>query len=100
MRESFGAWDFAVMVILTKSGRFYARMDFSHDFGNGFCQRFNVQCEVEVLWTEAGDEAIGRETLAAWDKELKELVREMPLLTSASSVEPTTRALRSGHPDA
>jgi len=31
---------------------------------------------------------MGRETLAAWIKELKELVREMPPLTSASSVEP------------
>jgi len=97
MRESFGAWGlcasrgsrcYAVMIILTKSGRFYARVDFNHDFGPpqaSFHQRFNVQCDVEVLWTEAGDEAIGRETFAAWDKELKELVREMPPLTSASS---------------
>jgi hypothetical protein len=88
MRESFGAWDFVAMIILTKSGRFYARVDFNHEFGSGFRQRFNVQCEVEVLWTEAGEQPIGRETLAAWDKELKELVREMPPLTSASSVEP------------
>jgi len=98
MRESarggFGTWDFAVMIILTKPGRFYARVDFNHDFGppqsasGGFSQRFNVQCEVEVLWTEAGDEAIGRETLTAWDKELKELAREMPPLTSGSLGEP------------
>ena len=70
------------MIILTKSGRFYTRMDFNHDFGppqsasGGFRQRFNVPCEVEVLWTEAEEEPIGRETLAAWEKELKELVSE------------------------
>ena len=45
----------------------------------------SIQGEVEVLWTEAGEEAIGRETLAVWDKELRELVKEMPPLTSASS---------------
>jgi hypothetical protein len=79
MRESFGAWDFAIMIILTKSGRFYARMDFNHTFGppqTGFQQRFNVPCEVEVLWTEAEEEPISRETLQAWEKELKELVSE------------------------
>lgn len=79
MCESFGAWDFAIMIILTKSGRFYARMDFNHDFGppeTGFQQRYKVECEVEVLWTEAEEEPISRETLRAWEKELKELVKE------------------------
>ena len=79
MRESFGAWDFVAMIILTKGGRFYARLDYNHTFGPpqaGFQQRFNVPCEVEVLWTEAEEQPIGRETLQAWEKELKELVSE------------------------
>ena len=99
--ESFGTWDFVVMIIRTKGGPFYACVDFSHDFGppeTGLRQHFNVQCEVEALWTEASDQPIGRETLAAWGKKLKELVRETPPLTSASSVEPSSRGpqLRAG----
>ena len=83
MRESFGTWDFAVMIVLTKCGRFFARLDLNHDFGPpevAFRQRFSVEYDIEVLWTEAGDEQIGRDTLAAWEKEFQELVKESALL--------------------
>jgi hypothetical protein len=45
MEESFGGWDFVVMLILTKAGHFYARMDFDHGFGNGTKQRLSAPCK-------------------------------------------------------
>ena len=45
----------------------------------------HLSCRTSNLTCRAGDEAIGRETLAAWDKELKELVREMPPFWSATT---------------
>jgi len=94
MRESFGDWDlcalrgsrcYALMIILTKCGRFYSRLDFNHNFGPPevrFYQRFSVECDIEVLWTAVDDEPISRETLAVWEKEFKELVSEVPFLES------------------
>ena len=78
MEEAFGGWDFILMLILTKSGCFYARMDFDHDFGNGSKQRLSIPCAVEIDWGNAGAEPVTEETLQAWEKEFQALVHEIP----------------------
>ncbi len=76
MEESFGGWDFIVMLILTKAGYFYARIDVDHDFGSGVKQRLSVPCTVEIDWAKAGKEAINTETIARWEEEFKQCVSE------------------------
>jgi len=76
MEESFGSWSFAVMMILTKDGHFYARTDFNHDFPGTKKCRLNIPCKVVVAWNEAEEDPITSETLAGWEKEFKELVTE------------------------
>lgn len=78
VEESFGGWDFILMLILTKAGQFYARMDFDHDFGNGTKQRLSVPCAVEIDWGNAGKEAISVETIGRWEEEFKNCVPENP----------------------
>ena len=78
MEESFGGWDFILMLILTKAGQFYARMDFDHDFGTGVKQRLSVPYAVEIDWGHAGKEAISEETIQCWEEEFKQCVPEVP----------------------
>ena len=78
MEESFGGWDFILMLILTKAGHFYARMDFDHDFGNGTKQRLSVPCAVEIDWGNPGKEGITEETIQRWEEEFKQCVPEIP----------------------
>jgi hypothetical protein len=76
MARSFGSWDFALMLILTKAGVFYARMDFDHPFGPGCKTRLETRCSVHVDWAIAGVNPVDQETLAVWESEFRELVRE------------------------
>ncbi len=76
MEKSFGGWTFAGMLILTKDGKFYARMDFNHEFAPGIVERFNASCDVQILWSNVGQETIGRETLELWEKEFLARVTE------------------------
>jgi len=84
MRESFGSWDFAIMLILTREGHFHARLDFDHAFPWGETARYNVDCEVKVDWSNA--EAVTEEDLKVWEKEFKERVTETTCLSTKSSV--------------
>ena len=74
MENSFGNWTFAIMLILTKEGHFYARMDFDHQFAWGEKIRFNIACDVRVDWSDP--EAVTEEDLKRWDVEFKSLVSE------------------------
>jgi len=76
MCNSFGSWDFAIMIILTQEGHFYARTDFCHEFPGGKAYRFQIPCEVIVAWNKAEDAPVTPETLSLWEKEFKELVTE------------------------
>ena len=76
MRESFGAWDFAVMLILTKDGKFYARADLLHKFPNGMSGQLSVPCKIGVDWNSQPAGSVRAETIEEWDKEFKELVSE------------------------
>ena len=81
MIQSFGEWDFVLMLILTKAGVFYARMDFEHEFGNGEVSRksrFSAQCAVKVQWSAAGKIPVLEDTIQGWEKEFQELVHEQP----------------------
>jgi len=82
MQESFGSWDFAVMLILTKEGYFYARLDFQHAFPGGGTVRFQVPLQVKVAWNQAEEPPITRETLALWEAEFQERVSEAARLWS------------------
>ncbi len=83
MANSFGRWDFALMLILTKAGVFYARMDFDHAFGPGKKNRLGVQCSVHVDWSAPGYEPITPETLGFWNTEFQKLVQEETIIPSA-----------------
>lgn len=76
MRQSFGQSSSIVMLILTKDGRFYGRVDFNHDFGQGVRERLSLPCQVQVDWLHAGGPSIDAKTLEAWETEFKALVRE------------------------
>ena len=76
MDESFGDWNFVVMIILTKGGRFYARTEFTHEFPSSAKQRVQVPCEVEVVWTEGREQEVGKKTLSQWEADFQELVSE------------------------
>jgi len=78
MAGGFGRWSFAIMLILTRDGRFYARMDVDHDFGAGGRQRLSVPCRVAIDWGRAGGEPVTPETLAAWEEEFEARVEEAP----------------------
>jgi hypothetical protein len=84
MARSFGKWDFALMLILTKAGAFYARMDFDHVFGKAGKTRLGVNCSVHVDWSAPNIEAVTPETLAAWETEFQALVQEEGRLPFAS----------------
>lgn len=74
MNNSFGSWDFAVMIILTKDDCFYGRVDFNHEFTNGLKQRFRMECPIEVDWTDLAGDPVTPELMAAWEREFTELV--------------------------
>ena len=74
MEGSFGAWSFAIMLVLTRDGQFYARLDFDHEFSGGCLGRFQVPCKVDVAWSEAGGLSVSSETVADWENEFQELV--------------------------
>jgi len=74
MQDSFGNWAFAIMLILTKEGHFYARLDFDHEFSWGEKARFNIACDVRVDWSNP--EAVTEEDLKQWATEFKHLVSE------------------------
>ena len=76
MVESFGGWDFILMLILTKTGQFYGRMDFDQGFGTGARQRLSAACRVEIDWGNPGKEAITGETLKRWEAEFRGCVHE------------------------
>ncbi len=76
MRESFGSWSFAVMIILTKAGKFYARVDLAHPFPNGTNLRFSIPSEIEILWQCKSMEPVSKRDLALWESEFTELVCE------------------------
>ena len=76
MAESFGGWDFILMLILTKDGQFYVRMDCDHDFGNGTKQRLSVPCNVTIDWSNPGKEAITESVIQQWEQEFKDCVQE------------------------
>ena len=77
MRVSFGTWNFAVMIILTKDGHFYARTDFAHEFPCGSKYRYRVPCEMEVVWGEVRDQVVDTDILAQWETEFQTLVKEV-----------------------
>jgi hypothetical protein len=78
MADSFGGWDLAIMLILTKAGRFYARIDVDHQFGpGGDRQRLSIPCRVCIDWSQAGS-GVDAATLEAWEREFMECVRESP----------------------
>ncbi|MCA9443861.1 MAG: hypothetical protein KC964_23910 [Candidatus Omnitrophica bacterium] len=74
MRESFGSWSFAVMIILTKAGKFYARVDLQHEFPNGTQLRFSVPSEIEILWGAKSVDPVSKKDLTTWESEFKERV--------------------------
>jgi len=76
MRESFGNWNFVLMLILTKGGVFYARMDFDHAFAESGKNRFSAPCAVKVQWGMTGKSPVTEETIKAWEAEFRELVQE------------------------
>jgi len=73
METSFGSWPFVLMLILTKCGHFYARVDFNHEFPTGNKVRFSFPCDVEVDWVHSREIPPGY--LQAWEEEFKELVQ-------------------------
>ena len=83
MGESFGAWDFAVMLILTKDGKFYARADLLHKFPNGLSGQLSVPCKIGIDWASRPTDSVRAGTIEEWDKEFKQLVTE-----SAGNVSP------------
>ena len=76
MAESFGGWNFILMLILTKDGKFYARMDVDHDFGGGAKQRLSVPCAVVIDWGTAGKDAVTETLLQAVEEEFRACVNE------------------------
>ena len=75
MQESFGGWAFAIMLILTQDGQFYAQLDFDHEYPWGEKVRFNIKCDVCVDWSNT--ESVTEEDLKQWDVEFKTLVSEI-----------------------
>lgn len=76
MRRSFGLWDFALMLILTKDGQSYARVEFTHEFTGGLRRRFRLACAVAVDWCAPVAEPVTGATLERWEAEFQELVAE------------------------
>lgn len=76
MVDSFGGWDLAIMLIMTRDGQFYARLDVDHDFTGGQRQRLSLPCSVEIDWASPGFEAITGEVIAEWEAEFVECIQE------------------------
>lgn len=74
MAKSFGSWDFAVMIILTKDDHFYARVDFTHAFAGGIKQRYSMECPISVDWNDLEGEPVTRTLAEEWEEEFKTLV--------------------------
>ena len=51
--------------ILTKAGKFYARVDLQHQFPNGTNLRFSVPSEIEILWQNESLEYVTLKRLCA-----------------------------------
>lgn len=78
MEGSFGSWDFIVMLILTKEGRFYGRVDCDHRFGSGGRHRLQLPAQVQVDWAACGEQGIDDQTILGWEVEFQERVEAMP----------------------
>lgn len=82
MQASFGEWSFALMLILTKDGQFYARMDYDHEFPGSRICRLSQRCEVIILWNQAKGEPVTEATLKEWEQEFQERVTCREWITS------------------
>lgn len=76
MQESFGGWDFAIMLIQPRQGEMYCRLDYRHTFGRSVAVRLATECEVEVEWTGEVLQPVGQDILDAWERDYRELVTE------------------------
>jgi len=76
MEQSFGGWNFAMMLILTKDGQFYARVDFDHEFPTGAKGRLGLEGQVRIAWEEVPERPVDQSLLEQWEREFKERVGE------------------------
>ena len=79
MRESFGAWDLALMLILTRSGDFYCRLEFNHEYAPQLSQRFSLECPVRTTWQGPLWQSVSEDTLSQWQDEFSRLVSVEPV---------------------
>lgn len=92
MRESFGGWDMALMLILIHAGDFYCRLEFDHTFALQLANRIRLECPVKTAWQEQVEHSISEATIQEWQEEFDRLV-------TVDSDSTATTGKKKGDPD-
>jgi hypothetical protein len=87
MEKSFGGWDFALMLILTKAGVFYGRLEFQQELA-GAAVRLCLPAVFVVDWLAAPAVTVSGDVLAQWEAEFRALVREDDLWDEPFAIGP------------